>query len=554
MPTPVRVVILGGGFGGVYAAKYLTRMLSAEERARVSVSLVSPENYLVFQPLLPQVISGTLNTLHIISPIRRIAPLAALHVRPVERIDVQRQVVHLAADYLPRQIELPYDHLVIALGTRLARGMVPGLQEHAVPFKYLGDALRVRDHLVHSLEEAAIASDPAERERLLTFVVAGGGFSGVECIAEIRDFLEHAIRAYPNIKHDSIRTILLQSADHILPEMKPSLAQFAHQLLEKRGVEIWLNTRLTAVTEQSALVSNKATGEKKTIPTRTVVATVPVEPHPLLEGLPLEKSQGKILVTPTLNSAKAPNVWAIGDCAAIPLKDGKFAPPTAQHAVRQGQRCAANIVAAIRGKPLEPFTFESLGALAALGSRSAVADVMGIRLSGIVAWILWRAIYLSKFPGWERKARIAADWMMDIFLPRDIAQVRIFRDASVRREHFEAGETVFRQGDVGDRVYFVIDGEAEIDVDGQIVHVSRAGDVIGEVALVRNVPRTATVRARSPLNMASVSRETFHTLVSHFPGVRSAMDEVIQRHLDRNGESLQPVTDAAGSNVPNENG
>ncbi len=555
MPTPQRIVILGGGFGGVYTAKHLWRALSADERTRVSVSLVSPENYLVFQPLLPQVISGTLNTLHIISPIRRIAPHAALHVRPVERIDTQRQVVHLAADYLPRPIELPYDHLVIALGTRLARGMVPGLQEHAIPFKYLGDALRLRNHLVHSLEEAAIADDPAERERLLTFVVAGGGFSGVECIAEIRDFLEHAIRAYPGIRHDAIRTVLLQSADHILPEMKPSLAQFAHRLLEKRGVEIWLNTRLTAVTEQSAIVANKATGQTTTIPTRTTVATVPVEPHPLLDGLPLAKTQGKILVTPTLNSEAAPNVWALGDCAAIPVKDGRFAPPTAQHAVRQAQLCARNIVSAIRGRPLEPYGFQSLGTLASLGSRSAVADVMGLKLSGILAWMLWRAVYLAKFPGWDRKARIAADWLMDVFLPRDIAQLRIFRDASVRREHFEPGETVFRQGDLGDRVYFVIDGEAEIEVDGHVVHVSRASDVIGEVALVRNVPRTATVRARTALNMASVSRDTFHTLVAHFPGVRAAMEEIIERHMDPHAEdALQPIADLADSHLPHESG
>jgi NADH dehydrogenase len=335
---------------------------------------VSPENYLVFQPLLPQVISGTLNTLHIISPIRRIAPHAALHVRAVENIDTEHQLVRLASDYLPRQIELPYDHLVIALGTRLARGMVPGLQEHAIPFKYLGDALRLRNHLVHSLEEAAIADDPGERERLLTFVVAGGGFSGVECIAEIRDFLEHAVRAYPGIQAHAIRTVLLQSGDHILPEMKPSLAQFAHRLLEQRGVEIRLNTRLTAVTGIAATTHRRGDHDS----TRTTVAG---GSPPLVDGLPLAKS-GQFRSRPC-SIADAPNVWAVGDCAAIPVKGGRFAPPTAQHAVREARLCARNIVAAIRGRRLEPFGFESLGTLASLGSRSAVADVMGVKLSGI---------------------------------------------------------------------------------------------------------------------------------------------------------------------------
>jgi NADH dehydrogenase len=424
---------------------------------------------------------------------------------------------------------------------------VPGLHEHAIPFKYLGDALRLRNHLVHALEEAAIADDPAERDRLLTFVVAGGGFSGVECIAEMRDFLMHAVRAYPELNASQLRTVLLQSGDHILPEMKPTLAQFAHRLLEKRGVEIRLNTRLTAVTEQAATIQHKPTSAVSAIPTRTVVATVPVEPHPLLGELELPKTGGRITVTPFLHSAEAPNVWAIGDCAAIPLSGGRWAPPTAQHAVREARLCAHNIAAAMRGAAPEPFAFESLGSLASLGRRSAVADVMGIKISGLLAWILWRLVYLAKFPGWERKARILADWSMDLFLPRDITQIRIFRHAQVLREHFEAGEVVFREGDVGDRIYVVIDGEADVVINGAVTHVVPAGGVIGEIALIANSPRTATVRARTALNMASFSRETFHTLVAHFPGVKAAMDELLAKHLaaDNQRRELQATSAAS---------
>lgn len=539
----IRIVILGGGFGGVYAAKYLWRELTAAERARTRIILVSPENYLVFQPMLPEVISGTLEILHVISPIRRIVPHATLYVRAVEEIDLERQCVRLATGHSLRHLDLTYDHLVIALGNRLARGTVPGLHEHAIPFKYLGDALRLRNHLVHALEEAAIAEDPTERDRLLTFVVAGGGFSGVECIGEMRDFLLHAVRAYPGLDASHLRTVLLQSGDHILPEMKPSLAKFAHRLLEKRGVDIRLNTLLTAVTEQAATIQHKPTAEVTAMPTRTVVATVPVEPHPLTRDLPLAKTKGRITVTPFLHCPEAANVWAIGDCAAIAIapSDGRFAPPTAQHAIREARLCAKNIAATLRGKGLRPFAFESLGRLASLGRRSAVADVMGVKTSGLLAWILWRIVHLAQFPGWERKARILADWTMDMFLPRDITQVRIFRHAQVLREHFEAGEIVFRAGDVGDRIYVIIDGEAEVEIDGLVTDVIGPGGVIGEIALIAKSPRTATVRARTVLNMASFSRETFYTLVAHFPGVKAAMDETLANRVaaDNKRRALQ---------------
>lgn len=522
-----RIVILGGGFGGVFTAKYLWRALSKSERARTSISLVSPENYLVFQPMLPEVISGTLETLHVISPIRRIVPHATLYVRPVEEVDLAQQLVRLGPGISLRHLDLKYDHVVFALGTRLAAKMVPGLQEHAIAFKYLGDALRLRNQLVQVLEEAAIAEDPRERARLLTFVVAGGGFSGVECIAEIHDFLTHAVKSYPSLKPSDIRTILLQSGDHILPEMKAPLAHFAHKLLERRGVEIRVNTRLVSVSERLAVIKHRQSEQVEFIEARTVVATVPVEPHPLLADLPVAKVSGRIKVNSYLHCDEVTNVWAVGDCAAIPLGEDRFAPPTAQFALREARQCARNIVARMRGKTLGAFDFSTLGSLCSLGRRSAVADVFGIKLSGLLAWILWRIVYLAKFPGLDRKARILADWTMDIFLPRDISQVRIFRNAQVLREHVEPGETIFREGDFGDRVYFVIEGEAEVELNGEMIDVVGPGGVFGEIALLVDSPRTATVRARTAMNLASVPRDTFHTLVAHFPGVKAAMEEIL---------------------------
>jgi NADH dehydrogenase len=526
-----RIVVVGGGFAGVYAAKYLCRQLRRARILDVEVALVSRENYLVFQPLLPEVIAGGVQMLHTISPIRRIVPDVALHVRAVQEIDLSGGTLTLEPGFIPRYHELGFDHLVVALGTVLAGAKVPGLKEHAIPFKYLGHALRLRHQLVHVLEEAAITVDPEERERLLTFVVAGGGFSGVECIAEMHDFLHHAVKAFSSIWPEDLRLILLQSGKEILPEMKPKLAGFAHRILEKRGVDIRLQTRLTAVTAQTAITLDKLSGEQLTIPSRTVVATVPVEPHPLLETLSVAKERGRLLVTDCLQSAEKPNLWAIGDCAAVPMADGRFAPPTAQHAVRQAKCCAENIVATLIGKPRRPFSFKSLGSLASLGRKSAVAEVMGVSLSGFVAWIMWRGIYLTKFPGWDRKLRILADWTMDLVLPRDITELRIFPPAAVRLEHFTVGEVLFHQGDIGDRIYFVVSGEADIEVDDRVVGTAGPGSVIGEIALVKDTPRTATVRIKADMDVASASRETFHTLVAHFPGVKQAMDEIMRRHL-----------------------
>ncbi|MBI3951059.1 MAG: FAD-dependent oxidoreductase, partial [Acidobacteria bacterium] len=314
---------LGGGFAGVYTAMYLERALHRNQRERIKIALVTRENYIVFQPLLPEVISGTIEILHVISPIRRLARRAHLHTREIEEIDLRNRTVRLAPGFRPKPLVLHYDPLVIGLGTLLDASKVPGMQEHAIPFKYLGDALRLRNHLVHVLEEADIEGDPEERKRLLTFVVAGGGFSGVECIAELNDFIRQAVGAFQTIRPSELRVVLLQSGDRILPEMVEGLAGFAHRILERRGIEIRLNMRLKAVTANEAIVQDKTTHQGESIPTRTTVATVPAGPHPLLAELPCELEGGRIKVTPFLEIPGWTGVWALGDCAAVPQPEAK---------------------------------------------------------------------------------------------------------------------------------------------------------------------------------------------------------------------------------------
>ena len=530
--TKKRILILGGGFGGVYVAVHLEKLLSAPEMAECEIALVSRENYMVFQPLLPEVVSGSVELNHVIAPIRRMAPRACLHTREVESIDPHNRVVTLAPgiDRLP--LPLNYDHLVIAMGTQLDYSRIPGMREHAHPFKYLGDALYLRNQLVHVLECAEAEADAEMRRRLLTFVVAGGGFSGVECIAEMNDFLREAARAYHTIKESELRLILLQRGDRILPELTESLAAFAHRLLVGRGVEIRLETSLKALSAEVAVIETKA-GAVEEIPTRTTIATIPAGPHPLIAALPFAQERGRIVVDQHTEVPDWPGVWALGDCAAIQQVDGQTSPPTAQHALRQARTCAENIVASFRNRPKKIFKFTGLGKLGSLGRRSAVAEVFGIKLKGLIAWLFWRGVYVTKFPGLDGQLRLVADWILDVFLPRDITQLQLFHEEAVHREHFEPGEAVFVTGDFGDKVYFIVRGEATVEREGVAVATLKSGDVVGEMALISHQPRIATVRAATALDVVVVSREAFQELLGCLPGMNQAMQEIMRERLGR---------------------
>jgi len=528
------ILILGGGFGGVYTAVYLEKLMSREERASHEIIIVSRDNYIVFQPLLPEVISGSVELNHVISPIRRLARTARLYTREVESIDVANRTVRLSPGAKPVPLIVPYDHLVIALGTRLDPDKIPGMKEHASPFKYLGDALFLRNQLVRSLEEAETETDPGLRKALLTYVVAGGGFSGVECIAEMNDFLREAVRAYHNINEKDLRLVLLQSGTRILPELTEGLAAFAHQLLAKRGVEIQLGAQLKAVSAGEALVGDVKTKQTQTIKTHTTVATVPAGPHPLLASLPFEQEKGRIKVDEGMEVRGNPGVWALGDCALVKQVDGNLSPPTAQHALRQAKTCARNILASMRGTEKQVFAFTGLGKLSSLGRRSAVAEIFGIHLKGLAAWLIWRGVYVTKFPGLDGQIRLVFDWILDVFLPRDITQLLLFHEEAVAREHFEPGEEVFDEGNYGNKIYFIAKGEAEVVRGAEVIARLGNGDMFGEAALVSDRPRNASVRAGTALDVVVMHRDAFDELVGHLPGLRDNIEQVMRSRMGRN--------------------
>src|SRR5439155_10021251 len=313
--------------------------------------------------------------------------------------------------------ELRYDHLVLALGSVPNFHGLPGMQDHCFTLKTLDDAQRLRNHVIALLERADVEPDPEERRRQVCFVVAGGGFAGTEMIAELFDLVYSVLRYYPNVREQELRFVLVHSRDRILPEIGASLADYALRTLQRRGIEFLLGKRVAGATSEAMLL-----GDGSQVPTRTIVWTAGNQPHPLLRALPCERNKaGAVLVDSSLRVRGFDELWAVGDCAEVPDpdKEGQVYPPTAQHALREGKTVGENVALALRGLPPKPFRFRTIGILVALGHRTAVAEVYGRQFSGLLAWFMWRGVYLSKLPGLEKKVRVALDWTIDLFFPRD---------------------------------------------------------------------------------------------------------------------------------------
>lgn len=520
-----RIVILGGGFAGIYTAMHLEK--AARRRDDLEIILINQDNYFVFQPMLAEVVSGSVGMLDTVSPIRRMLPRTDLHVREIEGIDIVDQTVTTTPGFRPQANVIRYDHLVLALGNVTDFRGQRGLPEHAIPFKNLSDALFIRNQVIHVLEEAAIEHENAElRRQLLTFVVAGGGFSGAEVVAELNDFVRRVIVNYPQLDPNEVRVVLLHALDRILPELDVKLALYAQKIMARRGIEIRLNTKLAAATGDEAILQD---GSR--IATKTLISTVPSSPNPLIDRLDLPKERGRLKVKTSLLVEGTSNVWALGDCALVPLPDGKFSPPTAQFAIRQGRTAAQNIVAALRGGEATAFRFTEQGKLAALGHRSAVAQVFGINISGALAWFMWRTIYLMKLPGWGRRLKVAASWTFDLFLPPELVQLRLTNSTGVAHEHFEPGQEVFRQGDLGDRIYIIAQGRAEVvrNERGRDVPLAQLGpgEYFGEMALLNQTTRNATVRCVTPLDVLSIHKREFSVLAANLPALRDSFEQVM---------------------------
>jgi NADH dehydrogenase len=419
------ILILGGGFGGVYAALQLDKTLARDPN--VTITLVNRDNFFLFTPMLHEVAASDLDVTHIVNPIHKLLRRVQFFAGEVDAIDLPARRVVVAHGFDRHTHDIEYDQLIIGLGAITNFFNLPGLEERALTMKSLGDAIQVRNRLIALLEEANSECSAAMREPLLTLVVAGGGFAGVETIAGINDFVREALRFYPNLREDLLRMVLVHPGEVILPELNPKLGRYAQQKLAERGVDIRVNTRVTGMSEEGVELSDGTC-----LPTQTLIWTAGTTPNPLLASLPCQKDRGRLLVTDDLEVPEWPGVWALGDCALVPdPKTGAYYPPTAQHALREGKVVAHNVTATVRGGQKKPFVFSTIGQLASIGRRTGVASIMGINFSGFFAWWLWRSIYLSKLPRLEKKLRVALDWTLDLLFSKDLVQFLTVRAPTV---------------------------------------------------------------------------------------------------------------------------
>lgn len=503
------IAIAGSGFTGVYAARALRSLWGKEGAKRVA--LISDRNFLLFQPMLAEVCGSSISPLHVVNSIRLLCRDVNVLRAEITGIDLPSRTLTLDSGVYAGNARVTFDHLVLSVGSIVDVSRVPGMAEHGFLMKTVGDAIRLRTALIDRMEEASLLRDEAAIRRLLTFVVIGGGYSGVETAGQLMDLLAGALPYYPALNRSLFRVVLVHSGAHLMPTIGQKLGDYAARKLRERGLEVLLNTRVRALTATKAFLDNGVTVES-----HTVVTTVGNAPHPLLLDLiakhKLENDRGRIAVDPQLRVKGLENVWAAGDCAAVPSAEGGTCPATAQFALRQGSLIGRNIAAAHAGKPLRPFTFKSLGELAAIGHHTAVAEILGMRFSGLPAWLMWRAIYLGKLPGLDRKLHVLLDWIFDLFFPREISLLRGTPTEPLREMHLEKGDEIGHPGDPARSLYIVKSGRVDI-TDGQgLVRSVGPGDYFGELALLNNRPWIFTATAAEETTLVALDGASFRAL------------------------------------------
>jgi len=429
-PWPHRVLILGGGFAGVETARHLEKL--TRRRDDVEIWLVNRENFTLFTPLLPEVCSGQLEARHCVTALRAQLrrPSSWAVTANVESIDLEAGAVNvIGGDGDPHRLK--YDSLVIALGGETATFGIRGITEYAVGMKTLADAFALRNRIIEMLERAELETDANERRAQLTFVIGGGGFSGVETAGEIEDFVRRVRRRYyRKIDPAEVSGHIVELGDTLLREMSPEMGEYAAKRLAKRGYEIHLGTPIKEVREGGVVI-----GEGTFIPSRTVIWTGGVKPSPVVRDSGLEVDEGGRAITSPGMETSHPGVWAIGDCALIPdvQQEGQFFAPTAQNAVREAKRLARNILATIDNRPgdVDPFRYRTIGTLASIGHFTGVGVVFGVRVRGFVAWFMWRGYYWLRVPGVGGKARVGFDWLLNLVFGSDPVQLKVDDDSAV---------------------------------------------------------------------------------------------------------------------------
>ena len=512
------ILILGGGFAGLYAARNIQRLMGKT----VDIEIVNRENYFVFQPLLPEVAGGAISAVNAVSPLRFLTHDISMRKAEIDSIDPKTQTDTVFQGVQRRPTVLSYDHLIIALGSGSDLSRMPGLNEHAFTMKTLSDARRLRAHVIERLEHADITRLPEVKKGALTFTVIGGGFSGIETVGEIKELIDRSLCYYPNIQSSEIRVVVLEFADRILNEMSESLAGYAQKNLIERGIEIQLGVGVAKCTGTQLVTTTN-----EIIDTRTIVATIGNAPPSAVLKMPLAFQHGRILVGRDFRVQGYQNIWSIGDCALIPMKENAshrddFAPPTAQFAVREAKQIASNIKAAVSDQPLKAFKYISKGSLASLGAGRGVAEVFGIKLTGRAAWLLWRVYYISFLPGMQTRISVLWNWLMDWFSSRSVVQINSEDEQSARYVLYRAGDRIYETGARADGFYTVISGSVQItgidkNTGKETSRVIEAGEHFGERLLLGATRRIATAVAMDDTKVLSLTRDEFLKLAEGLP-------------------------------------
>lgn len=521
--NPPEILCLGGG----YVATYLCRALrGAIRRGELTLTIVDRYNYHTFHGLVPEMLTGQIQPTNVLSAARVLYRGARFVNGDIDVIDRVGRTVTVSRSLDGRPFVLRYDHLVLALGAEDDLSRYPGIAEHTFRLKHYADCFQLRSHLVAMLELAEVETDPAERERLLTFVVAGGNFAGVEVSSELAHYLPALIRTrFPGLQPEAARVHLIVSGDRVLPELdaqRPRLVDVAERHLARGPLRIERHTRLAAATAEEAILANG-----KRIPTRTIVSCTGNARSPLLAGFPTEGPGGRVVTDPTMQVTGTTDTWAAGDCAAVPFPGGGTTPPLAIYAMMAGRQLGRNLRAVLRGRRPRPYRFTGLGDACTLGGCHAVAHLKGFPLTGRFAWFVWRCFMIIYLPAPERKLRVIFDWLLLPWFGRDVLDLKIAPPVGLGSARYEPGQTIVREGDVGRSLFVIRSGEVEVvkaTVDGPVVVATlRDGDHFGEAAVFRNARRNASVVARTAVELLVLRREAVHALDRSLPGFRDRL-------------------------------
>ncbi len=527
------IVVVGAGFGGVKCAKIL-----AKAHRDCRVRLFNPTNYMQFTPLLADVAGSSLSPRAVTAPLRQMLPKVDCRAETVTAVHADRNEIEYL-DYGDCVRTMHYDHLVLAVGSRVDLGRVPGMVNYAMPLKNVGDAIRMRKHVIDRMEQANATDDPDLRRFLLTFTVIGGGFSGVEVAGELNDLTRHIRKYYPEIPESDIQFNLVHSRAQILPEVVSPLRDFALKKMQKTRIRFYLESRASVVKQDGVELTDGTF-----IKSGTIICTVGNSAAELVQRMDADKEKGRLLTQPDMRLTGSDNIWAVGDCALIHNSyDDKTSPPTAQYAERQGRQTAENILRVLRGEETRPFRFKLIGVAAGIGARKGVAQMFGMKISGFFAFWLWRSAFLAKLPSFLQKIKVGFDWAWEMIFPRDMSIIDHSVSQSLSQLFFATGDTIISSDSIGESLYAIEEGSCELirmppedapQVKPVVLAVVGRGELLGPHSL-KDYSGNVELRARTNTKLILLPSD----FLQQISGVLRPVNDMINERVYRRQNLLK---------------